>query len=365
MLRTTPEDRNTISRVVFEYDGNLSALFQAYDNFAVSGDFAVHIKSNKRVALFSHQDVINTIEHIKELPQSTLQGIQDTGSRHNPDMKGPGALHIINLAVRLIAMVDTEANNRHASGYNIKGYQPTSWSAQESFRNFITKQFPRTPPHLSGNVRLALEEQSTLKAWKLQKRHGIRFTLTNNLAEHLLYDTRHQCLRLFHHTTFLKAQLKKFRNVDRPLDYKLEESLAKGALPPQLLIETLHSLAILFGTTDRESDRILQDILTTNTSADEDLGQFDGYIISNKLPDGFQYQYWGRRIADLHEHLMRNPPRSSFARWFERQSTEGNALFIALLALLISIIVGIVSIGLAVFQAWVAWMAWKHPIQAT
>lgn len=130
-------------------------------------------------------------------------------------------------------------------------------------------------------------------------------------------------------------------------------------------METLHSLAILFGTSDTESDKILQDLLATNTSADRDLRQFDGYIISNKLPFEFQYQYWGQRIVELHEYLMRNPPRSSFARWFERQSTEGNALFIALLALLISIIVGIVSIGLAVFQAWVAWMAWKHPIQAT
>lgn len=230
MLRTTPEDKDTISRVIFEYDGDLSALFQTYDHFAVSGDFAVNIKSSGRAARFSHQDVMDTIEHIKKRPESTLEDVQDSCRHQNPDMKGPGALHIINLAVRLIAMVDTEANTRHASGYTIKSYQPTSWSAQESFRNFISKQFPRTPPHLSEKVHLALEEQSMLKAWKLQKRYGVRFTLTDNLAEHLLYDTRHQCLRLFHHTTFLKAQLKKLRSVDHPLQCTIEESLAKSVV---------------------------------------------------------------------------------------------------------------------------------------
>ncbi len=90
--------------------------------------------------------------------------------------------------------------------------------------------------------------------------------------------------------------------------------------------------------------------------------QYEGYKLFKYPPPDFQYVYWGDRLAILHGLQEQRPPRSKIERWFQRQSTEGNALGIALLALLISIIVGIISIGLAIVQTYIAWVAWKFPV---
>lgn len=110
---------------------------------------------------------------------------------------------------------------------------------------------------------------------------------------------------------------------------------------------------------DPYSASILDDLI--RNGFDEDCAQYEGYKLFQEPPEDFQYLYWGDRISALHDILMRKPPRNKLERWFERQSTEGNALFIALLALLISIIVGIISIGQGTLQIWITWMAWKHP----
>jgi hypothetical protein len=67
-------------------------------------------------------------------------------------------------------------------------------------------------------------------------------------------------------------------------------------------------------------------------------------------------------MALLHRRMTHRPPRNKLERLFHQYSTEGNALFVALLALLMSIIVGIVSIALNCVQIWITWMAWKKPV---
>jgi len=127
-----------------------------------------------------------------------------------------------------------------------------------------------------------------------------------------------------------------------------------------LLFETLCSIQdLLFNPFDPKSAIIL-DGLIQKGGFDEGCKD-DGYVIFKKPPDNFEYVYWAERITTLHRLVLSRPPRNRLERWFERQSTEGNALFIALAALSISILIGLASILLGALQLWVSWMAWKHP----
>ncbi|KAH7119252.1 hypothetical protein EDB81DRAFT_667578, partial [Dactylonectria macrodidyma] len=135
-------------------------------------------------------------------------------------------------------------------------------------------------------------------------------------------------------------------------------------LPPQLLVETLHSLqSIIFPPIDQKSTAILDELTTKrHGDFDRECAEYEGYKLFQEPPEDFRYVYWGERIVLLHELLISRPPRNKLERWLHWQSSEGNALFVALVALLISICVGIITIGLAGVQVWIAWMAWKHPV---
>lgn len=133
-------------------------------------------------------------------------------------------------------------------------------------------------------------------------------------------------------------------------------------LPPQLLVETLHSLqGILFPSVDPISANILDELIAKE-GFDPQCAEYEGYKLFSEPPEDFEYVFWGKRLAQLHHLMVHRPPRNMLERWFQRQSSEGNALFVALLALLISIAVGLISIILACVQVWIAWMAWKYPV---
>lgn len=127
-------------------------------------------------------------------------------------------------------------------------------------------------------------------------------------------------------------------------------------------METLHSIqAIIFPSVDPDSAAVL-DELVAKRGFDPECARYEGFKLFRDPPEDFKYVFWGERVAHLHDLLLRRPPRNMLERWFEQQSSEGNALFVALLALLISILVGIISIVLMCFQVWIAWMTWKYPV---
>lgn len=68
-------------------------------------------------------------------------------------------------------------------------------------------------------------------------------------------------------------------------------------------------------------------------------------------------------MRKLEAALANPPPRNKLERWLQSQTSERNALFIALLALFISIFVGLLAVILAAVQTWIAWMAWKYPVK--
>lgn len=367
MLPTTPQDQEAICTALLGKAGSFDAYFAAYNDVATSAtEFVEDVeKGGASLRRLTHQDILATANFLRDHPNITLAKARSTLHKTLQNGLSDGNIrHALNVAVQAMLMVDPQARERRAAGYSLGGYHPTSWLQHETFAEFLKKLFPPPMEQPAERVKLALDEQASIRAWKLQDRLGLRFRGTDNIAEHLLYDRRKNTLYLFHHTSFLKTQLERFRGHRNPLEEVVETCLPRGTLPPQILVETLHSLqSILFWWNDNRSARILDRLIKQPKGFDEDSQYWDGLVIFHELPGDFKYQYWGERLAALHSFIMQKPPRNRLERWFEKQSTEGNALFIALIALLISIVIGIISIGLAAFQTWIAWMAWKYPVE--
>ncbi|KAF5012916.1 hypothetical protein FDECE_1050 [Fusarium decemcellulare] len=356
MRPTTPAERGEISQKLLGKSGIFSAYFRLYDDLASRDySFSYHHLPTPR----THQDVLYTAELLRSNIQSTKE--EATVHLHNDRTATGNVDNIINMAVQAMIMIDSAARDWHTADFVLGEYQPISWEPQESFASFVERSFPISRQPACTDSTNAIAHKSKLKAWKLQKRLGLRFLATDNLSEHLLLNPKKNTLYLFHQVAYLKAHLERFQDDTRPLEMTTKQSLPHGTLPPQLLFETLHSLqAILFPLMDRESGKILSDLVRNN---DFDPECFDYEGIPIEPPEGIKYVYWGKRIAQLHELAMHRPPRNKLERWFQQRSTDGNAFLTALLALFISILVGIVTILLGCFQAWIAWMAWKHPTQ--
>lgn len=74
------------------------------------------------------------------------------------------------------------------------------------------------------------------------------------------------------------------------------------------------------------------------------------------------FVYWGDRLANLYEVVKRPPPANSIVSWFERHTSERNALTIAMVGLFLAVLFGFLSVILGLLQLVVAWLAWKYPV---
>ncbi|OCK75288.1 hypothetical protein K432DRAFT_409162 [Lepidopterella palustris CBS 459.81] len=326
MHHKTASSRTEIAQYLFGKADEFPAYFRIIDEL-------------REPSPVSHEDVLKIVELLKANPRATwTEANPRVREQNEPSMTTSKINNAINIAVQAIIMVDCAARDRHSTTYEVDNYRPISWELSESFLDF-----------------------NALKAWKLKKRLAVTFRITDDLAEHLLYDSHHNVLYLFHQTAFLKAHLERSRT-HLSMDCGLEDSLKFGILPPQLLVETLHSLqAVLFPIMDDKSADILT-ALIRKIGFDSDCNQYDGYMRFKEPPEDFIYQYWGERLARLEELIMRRDPRNKMERWFRWHTTDMNFLVVALLALAISIVVGLITITVTCVQTWIAWQAWKHPV---
>ncbi|CAM1510524.1 Fc.00g008590.m01.CDS01 [Cosmosporella sp. VM-42] len=361
MSPVTPEQRREIAQELLGKAGSFSAYFRLYDDLDQRDhDFVFAFDEGTFCTPKTYQDVLLAAQKLREnvdITKEELAALLQKTWKTSAKVE-----NVINMAVQAMIMVDSAARDWHPADFTLGGYRPVSWLPQESFLTFLERSFPMNPNSSFAKVQRAIEERAALKAWKLQKRLGLCLRPTENIAEHLLLVPKTNTLLVFHHAAYLKAQLERFQDDPEPLEIGTKESLIRGSLPPQLLVETLHSLqGIIFPSIDSDSSEIL-DELVGKSGFDPECAQYEGYKIFPEPPEGLKYVYWGERIAHLHDLLLSRPPRNKVERWFQQWSTERNAFSIAILALLITIVVGIVGIGLTSFQIWITWMAWKYPV---
>lgn len=78
-----------------------------------------------------------------------------------------------------------------------------------------------------------------------------------------------------------------------------------------------------------------------------------------------KFDYWGNRLSILHNVVQRPPPANAMAAWFERHTSERNALTVAIFGLFLSVLFGLLSFIVGLLQLILGWVAYKYPLAPT
>ncbi|KAH8724910.1 hypothetical protein GQ44DRAFT_772647 [Phaeosphaeriaceae sp. PMI808] len=357
---TTPDQQN-IAYSLLGTSGDFVAWSRLYDDLVTRRRTRIGPPTTSPVVLDSQ--VLEIADLLRSNPHWTrIEALSSCSiglKQEHPDEDIENALDI---TVQAMFMIDSVATRGHASDFRLGGLRPKCWTCSDSLVHFLESSFCKTPE--SPKTRTVMDNQDSLKSWKLAKKLKITFKGTNNLADHLLYDSRYNTLYLFHHVAWLNAHLGGLAN-EIPFESDMEAAVTRGTLPPRLLFETLHSLqSILFPSFDPKAHKIMRN-LVNRIGFDPECNQYSGYKHKStpNAEEDVQYQYWGERLVILHDLLAKRPPTTKWEKWLRWQSSEANALGIAILALFISIIVGLISILLSAVQIWITYKAWKEPVK--
>ena len=86
-----------------------------------------------------------------------------------------------------------------------------------TFAKFIASIFPKTDHPSIDDIK------DNLRATRLKKRAKLRFKPTNDLRNHLKLDRKRAVVEIFHHTAFLKEQLRLTK--DEPENMSVTQSI--------------------------------------------------------------------------------------------------------------------------------------------
>jgi len=135
----------------------------------------------------------------------------------------------------------------------------------------------------------------------------------------------------------------------------------RGTLPPRLLLETLLTFHdVLFpvaSVRDKKSRAVLETMIQKHGFDAE--GRLIEFV--RATPADMAFDYWGDRLSMLHDVVQRPPPTNAMVAWFERHTSERNALTVAIVGLFLSALFGLLSFLVGLFQLVLAWVAYKYP----
>ncbi|KAI6080367.1 hypothetical protein F4821DRAFT_251651 [Hypoxylon rubiginosum] len=259
--------------------------------------------------------------------------------------------------IQITFMLDTASSEIYSDACPLHYGEafPVIWDDSQSLADFIQST-------LSPSTYQITESHNKLKAWKLKHRHGIQIVPTNDLIQHLLYDSRTQTLTVFHQVAWLKAQLRhaaKFSDTGTT-----QEFLARGVLPPQILRETLYSIYRILFPLDEKSAKFARRLVaehngTYNGSLDDSLLSDPGEIHDIAKP--FEFAFWGKRLKRLEDIVAHPPPTNALISWFERHTSERNALSVAIVGVFFAAFFGLLGVLVSAAQLVVSYYAWKYP----
>ena len=179
---------------------HLESYFKVYDGLLARSDVCVlqlEEPGLQEATRSTYRDLLAAAKVLRTDSSLTLnQAVEKLSIESNRAQSYLQLKLTIMIAVRCMLMLDSTVGDRL--------WDP--WQADERFVDFVSKSFPK-PLGLSGRTSQAMGDRKSLKAWKLGTRSGITFKGTDNLAQHLYLDSTRSTLYLFHHTTFLRAQL--------------------------------------------------------------------------------------------------------------------------------------------------------------
>jgi hypothetical protein len=189
----------------------LGFYFRLYDSLIVRNDvYALQIEEPEPAQFparsITHNDILEAAAVLRRDPTLTLD---QASEQLRPPRPPPGTARSIELS-RITILASVQA---------MVMLDPTGpvdrWQPSEPFIDFVSRCFPKLAGLAeSAAAKSALENQRSMKAWKLRARFRLSLKGTDNLARHLLLDLSHPdepALFIFHYTAFLKVQLERLQ----------------------------------------------------------------------------------------------------------------------------------------------------------
>jgi hypothetical protein len=364
----------------------LSRYFEFFK--IATSSYECHLAPGQAPGLGSQEDLFRIIGKLKSKPELNKAELLEKLFTDRP-ARGDQE-RALNIAARVAMMINCSAS-RQFSVLLEHGNQQTRWHNDVTFSQFLCGIFPQ-------NAHPSIEDiKESLQATKLKKRARLSFQPTDDLKNHLRLDRKAAVVEIFHHTAFLKEQLRltkdqprnlyvpdlikmyvrkkpqtdeeevtssSYSQVRKIMQTMLTLGIPSGALPRALAIEALDSIQkVLFPLTDPKSKELLLSLTSTSTgNFDTDILRYDSVSIRKPDEHTAQYHYFGARLGDLHHELM-NPTPRGFEKWFERNSGARSVMMATISGVVFAILLGLLGLGLGGFQAYTGYMAWKHPVQ--
>jgi hypothetical protein len=162
--------------------------------------------SMREPVLKRHADVIEAVKFLRRNATLSKTPFQDQAFGDVDELEKE---HVARRIVKVAFMIDCASKDDFSDNYQVNHSFPVKWTSTQSFIEFLESTFTRTEPLLFH----ARSSHRALRAWKLKKRHGIRFVPTNDLVQHLLYDSLASTVKIFHQAAFIKAHLSRTANL--------------------------------------------------------------------------------------------------------------------------------------------------------
>jgi hypothetical protein len=200
----------------------LQRYFQFYK--AVVSTYADGSSAKDRV-FKTHEDLWRAIRVLKSNPDTTRAGFcrllstSEKAGLVETTWNQQDLLNASTLVVKLLTMIDSSALHRSSDRLET-GYSRTHWKDDVPFSKYLEDLFPsENHPVLSyPDSDMLIEMKSELRGTKLKKHLGIAFRPTQDIRNHLRLDRRLNVLEIYHHTAFLKEQMRLTR---RPGDWSI------------------------------------------------------------------------------------------------------------------------------------------------
>lgn len=179
-----------------------------------TASYECHLAPGQIPGLTSHEDLFRIIKELKSNPGLTKAELMEKLYVNRP-ARGDQE-RALNLAVQVTMMINCSAS-RQSSVLLEHGNQQNRWHNDVTFSEFIRDSFPQ-------DMHPSIDEiGENLQAIKLKKRARLSFQPTNDLRNHLRLDRKTATVEIFHHTAFLKEQLRLTK--DQPRDLSVAELL--------------------------------------------------------------------------------------------------------------------------------------------
>jgi hypothetical protein len=222
MYPPTEAERQVIAKELLDvtHVATLSRYFKFYTSVTCpSTSEAISIQVDNP-AFKTHADILACVNKLRLNPKLTRERFM-SASLPDEGVSPRDKEDATRTVVRVGFMLDCSLKDSYSEGFEVGGYVPAKWELAEPFDSFVQRAVLRS----SNNIPSPgfKEYKKDLKAWKLKKRHRLKFRPTDNIMEHLIYDPGARIVKIFHHTSYLKAQLA--RSIDEPIDLDAHSSL--------------------------------------------------------------------------------------------------------------------------------------------